>query len=165
MISPYPFNFLSQKILFLSLKLYQISFQEAAPLTPKNVIFREKRPCSRWNSLIKTALNRSSSSTSSASASASASSASSASSSFSSTGEKQKIYPVKDGSVCSSPQFFCVASKQMVGIFISVWVRATLKRRLRHLNISSVGCGVMGFMGNKVNPFSFTLILKYPFEK
>ncbi|CAA6659367.1 unnamed protein product [Spirodela intermedia] len=111
------------------------TFQEAVPLTPKNVISPERRPLSRWNSLIKAALNRSSSS----------------SSYFSS----QKIHPVKDGPTPSrssshaSPEFLCVASKQMVGILVSVWVRSTLRRRLHHLSVSSVGCGVMGFMGNK----------------
>lgn len=116
-------------------------------MTPKNVICPERRPLSRWNSLIKAALNRSSSSSYS----------SSSSSSLPTTGERQKIYPLKDGptpsksSAVNSPEFLCVASKQMVGILVSVWVRSTLRRRLRHLSVSSVGCGVMGFMGNKVS--------------
>ncbi|CAA7395676.1 unnamed protein product [Spirodela intermedia] len=126
--------------------VYVLGFQEAVPLTPKNVISPERRPLSRWNSLIKAALNRSSSSSSYFSSS---------SSSLPPTGERQKIHPVKDGPTPSrssshaSPEFLCVASKQMVGILVSVWVRSTLRRRLHHLSVSSVGCGVMGFMGNK----------------
>lgn len=42
-----------------------------------------------------------------------------------------------------------VASKQMVGIYISVWVRSELRRHIRDLHVSSVACGIMGRLGNK----------------
>ncbi|KAH7331276.1 hypothetical protein KP509_20G023800 [Ceratopteris richardii] len=42
-----------------------------------------------------------------------------------------------------------VASKQMVGIHISVWVRKKLRRFIHNLTVSCVGLGIMGCMGNK----------------
>ncbi|KAJ4841528.1 Type I inositol polyphosphate 5-phosphatase 5 [Turnera subulata] len=42
-----------------------------------------------------------------------------------------------------------IASKQMVGIFISVWVRKGLVPYIGHLRIDSVGRGIMGCLGNK----------------
>ncbi|KAL8519765.1 hypothetical protein ACS0TY_010633 [Phlomoides rotata] len=45
--------------------------------------------------------------------------------------------------------FRCIISKQMVGILISVWVRAELRPYVRNPAVSCVGCGVMGCLGNK----------------
>eukprot|EP00250_Pteridium_aquilinum_P034475 c7644_g1_i1 orf=582-2444(-) len=42
-----------------------------------------------------------------------------------------------------------VASKQMVGIHISIWVRRKLRRYIHNLTVSCVGLGIMGCMGNK----------------
>ena len=42
------------------------------------------------------------------------------------------------------------ASKQMVGIFLCVWVRADLLPCVTSLRVSCVGRGIMGYMGNKV---------------
>lgn len=42
-----------------------------------------------------------------------------------------------------------VASKQMVGIHISVWVRRKLRQYIRNLTVSCVGLGIMGCLGNK----------------
>lgn len=44
----------------------------------------------------------------------------------------------------------CIISKQMVGIFISVWTRRDLYPFIRHASVSCVGCGIMGCLGNKV---------------
>ena len=43
-----------------------------------------------------------------------------------------------------------IGSKQMVGIYISVWVRKRLRRHINNLRVSPVGVGLMGYMGNKV---------------
>ncbi|URE02978.1 endonuclease exonuclease phosphatase family domain containing protein [Musa troglodytarum] len=43
-----------------------------------------------------------------------------------------------------------VASKQMVGIFLSVWVRSELVPHVGHLRVATVGRGIMGCLGNKV---------------
>ncbi|KAI5070529.1 hypothetical protein GOP47_0014872 [Adiantum capillus-veneris] len=42
-----------------------------------------------------------------------------------------------------------VASKQMVGIHISIWVRRNLRRYIHNLTVSCVGLGIMGCLGNK----------------
>lgn len=47
------------------------------------------------------------------------------------------------------PRFVRIVSKQMVGIYISVWVCRTLRRHINNLKVSPVGVGLMGYMGNK----------------
>ncbi|EEF29250.1 type I inositol polyphosphate 5-phosphatase, putative [Ricinus communis] len=42
-----------------------------------------------------------------------------------------------------------ITSKQMVGIFVSVWARKELVPHIGHLRVSSVGRGIMGCLGNK----------------
>lgn len=43
-----------------------------------------------------------------------------------------------------------IISKQMVGIFITIWVRRGLRKHIQNVKVSTVGVGVMGFIGNKV---------------
>ncbi|KAJ0979484.1 hypothetical protein J5N97_014958 [Dioscorea zingiberensis] len=45
--------------------------------------------------------------------------------------------------------YYLAASKQMVGIFLCVWVRSGLMPHVRDLKVSCVGRGIMGYMGNK----------------
>eukprot|EP01018_Ginkgo_biloba_P033234 Gb_08631 [translate_table: standard] len=42
-----------------------------------------------------------------------------------------------------------IVSKQMVGLFITIWVRRTLRNHIHNLTVSPVGVGLMGYMGNK----------------
>ncbi|GLT76391.1 hypothetical protein SLA2020_480540 [Shorea laevis] len=42
-----------------------------------------------------------------------------------------------------------VASKQMVGIFVTIWMRQELIQHVSHLRISCVSRGIMGCLGNK----------------
>ncbi|KAF9611988.1 hypothetical protein IFM89_037271 [Coptis chinensis] len=42
-----------------------------------------------------------------------------------------------------------IASKQMVGIFVTIWARSELVQHIGHLKISCVGRGIMGCLGNK----------------
>ncbi|GMH20861.1 hypothetical protein Nepgr_022703 [Nepenthes gracilis] len=42
-----------------------------------------------------------------------------------------------------------IASKQMVGLFLTVWVRCDLRDVVRNLKVSCVGRGLMGYLGNK----------------
>lgn len=52
------------------------------------------------------------------------------------------------------PAYVRIVSKQMVGLFITVWVRRSLRRYIQNVNVSAVGVGVMGYIGNKVlSPF------------
>lgn len=52
------------------------------------------------------------------------------------------------------PRYCLVASKQMVGIFLMVWVRSDIRDCVRNLKVSCVGRGLMGYLGNKVRKFS-----------
>ena len=54
-----------------------------------------------------------------------------------------------------------IVSKQMVGIFITVWVRRSLRKHIQNLKVSTVGVGVMGYIGNKVSFPSFEI---FPLE-
>ncbi|KAL4189027.1 hypothetical protein AMTRI_Chr08g163460 [Amborella trichopoda] len=45
--------------------------------------------------------------------------------------------------------YYLAASKQMVGIFLCVWVRNELNQHITNLKVSCVGRGLMGYMGNK----------------
>lgn len=47
-------------------------------------------------------------------------------------------------------RYSLVASKQMVGIFLTVWVRSELTEHVRNIKVSCVGRGLMGYLGNKV---------------
>lgn len=38
----------------------------------------------------------------------------------------------------------------MVGVYLTVWVRRSLRKHIQNLNVDTVGVGVMGFIGNKV---------------
>ncbi|KAG8059411.1 hypothetical protein GUJ93_ZPchr0002g26521 [Zizania palustris] len=49
----------------------------------------------------------------------------------------------------SGVNYCLIASKQMVGIFLSVWVRRELVQFIGHLRVDSVGRGIMGRLGNK----------------
>lgn len=42
-----------------------------------------------------------------------------------------------------------IVSKQMVGIFMTVWVRRSLRKHIHNLKVSTVGVGIMGYIGNK----------------
>ncbi|KAL6851723.1 hypothetical protein ACP4OV_020287 [Aristida adscensionis] len=47
------------------------------------------------------------------------------------------------------PQFVRIVSKQMVGVFISIWVRQSLQKHIQNLRVSIVGVGARGYTGNK----------------
>ncbi|XP_068634288.1 type I inositol polyphosphate 5-phosphatase 2-like isoform X2 [Aristolochia californica] len=51
--------------------------------------------------------------------------------------------------VKSSTKYVRIVSKQMVGIYVSVWVRKRLRRHINNVKVSPVGVGLMGYMGNK----------------
>ncbi|KAL7164927.1 hypothetical protein ACSBR2_040758 [Camellia fascicularis] len=51
--------------------------------------------------------------------------------------------------VKSCRKYVRIVSKQMVGIYVSVWVRKSLRSHVNNLKVSPVGVGFMGCMGNK----------------
>ncbi len=42
-----------------------------------------------------------------------------------------------------------VAAKQMVGVYLSIWVRQSLLPHVHGTQVTSVGTGVLGYLGNK----------------
>ncbi|THU59398.1 hypothetical protein C4D60_Mb07t01750 [Musa balbisiana] len=54
----------------------------------------------------------------------------------------------RDGSTGHS-RYCLLASKQMVGIFLTVWVKRDIRDSIRNLKVSCVGRGLMGYLGNK----------------
>lgn len=113
------------------------------PLSAGNVLGPENsRISTKWNSLIRAALNKRIPSKKNQEPKA---------------GKEPKIFPVKDGDLRESipPNFNCIISKQMVGIFISVWVQGDLRQYVRHPSVSCVGCGILGCLGNKVSTHYF----------
>jgi hypothetical protein len=62
--------------------------------------------------------------------------------------------------------FVRIVSKQMVGVFLTVWVRRSLRRHIHNLKVSTVGVGVMGYIGNKVCffPLCFFTFLEICFD-
>lgn len=50
----------------------------------------------------------------------------------------------------SCNRYLRVASKQMVGVFITIWVRADLRRHIHNVKVCVVGCGILNFLQNKV---------------
>ncbi|GAB2244961.1 hypothetical protein Droror1_Dr00000454 [Drosera rotundifolia] len=47
------------------------------------------------------------------------------------------------------PEYVRIVSKQMVGIFLTIWVRRGLRKQIQNLKVSTVGVGVMGYFCNK----------------
>lgn len=58
-------------------------------------------------------------------------------------------------------RYSLAASKQMVGIFVCVWVRDDLRKRITNLKVSCVGRGIMGYLGNKVRAYKKDLYVLY----
>ncbi|XP_011073586.2 type IV inositol polyphosphate 5-phosphatase 9-like isoform X3 [Sesamum indicum] len=119
--------------------IYVFGFQEIVPLSAGNILVPENSNISmKWNSLIKAALNKRKVTEDRLPQKAEA-------------GEIQRIYPLKTHSSINSsaPDFECIISKQMVGIYITVWVRTELRGYISHPSVSCVGCGVLGRLGNK----------------
>ncbi|KAK6921567.1 Endonuclease/exonuclease/phosphatase [Dillenia turbinata] len=112
-----------------SCDIYVLGFQEVVPLRAANVLgFENSKITMRWNSVIREALNKKNQ-------------------------EDMKAKTIKNckwifGS-SNSRDFKCIISKQMVGIFISVWIRNELCPYIRHRSVSCVGCGIMACLGNK----------------
>ncbi|KAJ1690308.1 hypothetical protein LUZ63_014463 [Rhynchospora breviuscula] len=151
--------------------VYVLGFQEIVPLNAGNVLGAEKKgPANKWLHLIRQTLNASSSSNtphitpnntnandkprisfSELLAMESeiepvrwSTSTNSSITSSSSSGEEEL-----GGSACQGGKYVLVASKQMVGVFLCVWLREELMRHITSVKVSCVGRGIMGYMGNK----------------
>ncbi|CAL5074447.1 unnamed protein product [Urochloa decumbens] len=111
--------------------IYVLGFQEIVPLNARNVLGPTKSCISaKWNLLIGEALNKRERK----------------------EGAKLTQESTDSSVVEASMQgegFKCIRSKQMVGIFTSVWVRSNLRQFIHHLDVSCIGSGIMGCLGNK----------------
>ncbi|XP_047968417.1 type IV inositol polyphosphate 5-phosphatase 9-like isoform X1 [Salvia hispanica] len=118
--------------------IYVLGFQEIVPLNAGNILATENSDVSvKWNSLIKAALNK----------------RTPAEDTLQKTeiGESQRIYPLRTQSSTKSnaTDYKCIISKQMVGIYITIWARTELHQYINNLGVSCVGCGILGRLGNK----------------
>ncbi|KAE9621857.1 putative inositol-polyphosphate 5-phosphatase [Lupinus albus] len=120
--------------------IYVIGFQEIVPLNAGNVFGPEDSgPVSKWMGLISETLNTTTTTT------------------YDSRGgpDKQgspKPRPILslEGNLDNDERGYClIGSKQMVGIFLCVWVRADLYNHVTNMKVSCVGRGIMGYLGNK----------------
>lgn len=72
-----------------------------------------------------------------------------------------------DYNVVDIHRYCLVASKQMVGIFLMIWVRSDIRQDIRNLKVSCVGRGLMGYLGNKVCntfvKFHILLVIRHEF--
>lgn len=71
-------------------------------------------------------------------------------------------FSVEDRDRHQGQKRYClVASKQMVGILLTVWIKSNLRDAVRDLKVSCVGRGLMGYLGNKVRflPLMMLVIL------
>ncbi|PWA42722.1 Type IV inositol polyphosphate 5-phosphatase 7 [Artemisia annua] len=50
----------------------------------------------------------------------------------------------------TNSKYCLVASKQMVGIYLTVWVKSDLRDDVHNMKVSCVGRGLMGYLGNKL---------------
>ncbi|CAI0418394.1 unnamed protein product [Linum tenue] len=107
--------------------VYIIGFQEVVPLNAGNVFGAENnRPIRKWESIVRRTLNKSWQPKS-----------------------KHKCYSAPPSPVLRTCSVADLLSEQMVGIYVSVWVRKRLRRHVNNLKVSPVGVGLMGYMGNK----------------
>ncbi len=56
-------------------------------------------------------------------------------------------------SPCRQNRFLRIVSKQMVGIYITIWIRSDLRHHVHDIKVCSVGCGIFNYLGNKVGFF------------
>ncbi|KAH7667789.1 DNase I-like protein [Dioscorea alata] len=121
--------------------IYVLGFQEIVPLNAGNVLGAEdKGPAATWVSLIGQVLN---SRESGACLGVNCGNATE----FSEWEINGRDF--LDGNESANLEYVLTASKQMVGLFMCVWVRSGLVPHVRELRVSRVGRGIMGYMGNK----------------
>ncbi|XP_071734785.1 type I inositol polyphosphate 5-phosphatase 8 [Rutidosis leptorrhynchoides] len=137
--------------------IYVIGFQEIVPLNAGNVLCPEnKSPAAKWLSLIHQALNPSVDQNHQQSTLKPRASFSDLLSLENELGQQefQRLFNTSAGGVDDpnakrNPGFRLVESKQMVGIFLCVFVSKDLCHYVSDLKVSCVGRGIMGYLGNK----------------
>ncbi|KAH6557290.1 hypothetical protein KP509_1Z123500 [Ceratopteris richardii] len=145
--------------------IYVVGFQEVVPLNAGNVLCSENSASAlKWQQLIRQTLNGSIGSSASFRRSCSTQLSmwhdpdldlsdsfhhDSGGISLASYSSYLNNRSVGRRSLQSQSPYTMVVSKQMVGLFISVWVRSELQQNVRNVKVSCIGCGLMGYLGNK----------------
>ncbi|XP_026443466.1 type I inositol polyphosphate 5-phosphatase 8-like isoform X2 [Papaver somniferum] len=157
--------------------IYVLGFQEIVPLNAGNVLGAEDyAPALKWLSLIRQALNNTDKNTEFAQNPLSRkehkniktrisfsdlislddildkedSGRHSTSSSNADIEDEPSNFSMRRKSPKNTSSRYCLAaSKQMIGIFLCVWVRTDLNQHVSNLKVSCVGRGIMGYLGNK----------------
>ncbi|KAL6009713.1 hypothetical protein ACLOJK_000142 [Asimina triloba] len=57
--------------------------------------------------------------------------------------------PISNASNPDQMKYRLIVTKQMVGIFVSIWVQRELVQHVGHIRLSRVGRGILGCLGNK----------------
>ncbi|KAF2308655.1 hypothetical protein GH714_011869 [Hevea brasiliensis] len=140
--------------------MYVLGFQEIVPLKTRNVIGAEDpTEATNWNLLIGKTLNDKYGSPWSTPMKNPISSYhyhydkisdSERRTSFSGHSGIQ-LLSSQDENLYDGSKYKLMASKKMVGVFISIWMKKKLLRKycVSNVKFSSVACGIMGYLGNK----------------
>ncbi|XP_057996747.1 type IV inositol polyphosphate 5-phosphatase 6 isoform X2 [Hevea brasiliensis] len=140
--------------------MYVLGFQEIVPLKTRNVIGAEDpTEATNWNLLIGKTLNDKYGSPWSTPMKNPISSYhyhydkisdSERRTSFSGHSGIQ-LLSSQDENLYDGNKYKLMASKKMVGVFISIWMKKKLLRKycVSNVKFSSVACGIMGYLGNK----------------
>ncbi|MED6210276.1 hypothetical protein PIB30_062654 [Stylosanthes scabra] len=140
--------------------VYVLGFQEIVPLKTLNVIGAEDQAvATRWNNLIAKTLNKTCELCSSCPNSTPFSISScdnyycycNNNNNLSRDDSNGKRYRVSRENNNNRNEYALVASKKMVGVFVSVWMNKEVLRKwhVSNVRVCSVACGVMGYLGNK----------------
>ncbi|XP_057539576.1 type IV inositol polyphosphate 5-phosphatase 6-like [Amaranthus tricolor] len=146
-----------------SVDIYVLGFQEIVPLKTMTVIGLEDYTDARkWNLLIGKTLNNKDGSVWLTSTSTPIINDDYEYAKPSNSGEKngyrRSTIPMRErakthhgGEQGGNATYKLMASKKMVGIFISVWMKRDILRKYRVSNVKAcpVACGLMGYLGNK----------------
>ncbi|XP_022039782.1 type IV inositol polyphosphate 5-phosphatase 3 [Helianthus annuus] len=127
--------------------IYVFGFQEIIPLEAGYVIGSEDtRPIPIWENIIRKTLNNIQPVNTILESDSDTEVALCTSNDSSTTDSKENV---EDSFTDSKSQYVKIVSKQMVGIFITIWVHRSLRKHIQNVDVSTVGVGKKGFVGNK----------------
>ncbi|KAL9999434.1 putative inositol-polyphosphate 5-phosphatase [Helianthus debilis subsp. tardiflorus] len=129
--------------------IYVFGFQEIIPLEVGYVIGSEDtRPIPIWENIIRKTLNNIQPVNTILESDSDDAEVALCTSNDSSTTDDSKEN-VEDSFSDSKSQYVKIVSKQMVGVFITIWVHRSLRKHIQNVDVSTVGVGKKGFIGNK----------------
>ncbi|CAN1268086.1 Type IV inositol polyphosphate 5-phosphatase 3, partial [Linum perenne] len=145
--------------------IYVLGLQEIVPLNAVNIFGAEdNRPVTKWENIIRDTLNRIRPLRSKVKCYSDPASPSKFNPSDELAGVEEEIILESDSDIGEEvhpvdedsnyvddmkDRLKTIVSKQMVGIFVTVWIRRSLRKHIQNVKVSTVGVGVMGYIGNK----------------